>query len=339
MNKYLSHWKFIILVYLAISHYSCGVKREALGSDDEIIVVSAMEDESDLNSILSTIFNDTLFAPEPEPYYKLKFVSPQDYNRIKNSTQIVVGAIGKDPSNPAVDLIKNLLSRNQYHNSLSGEKPIIISKDPYARNQLLMVINTPNIDKAMEYAMKNNDIIKNQYFSLFKNRQEKYLFNNARQKELENHLLNDYGWTLKIPWGYEVIVDSSEQQLFWIGREMPFRWLAVHWRDGAIVENYDSAKEFIMGFPLEYFKNIQYSADYFKLFTTNKFNQRLAWKVNGLWESIDDTQGGPFLAYLFYDGITDKTYYIHAMVFHPGSNKVIHLQQLDLIARSFTVDN
>ena len=110
MNKYLSHWKFIILVYLVISHYSCGVKREALGSDDEIIVVSAMEDESDLNSILSTIFNDTLFAPEPEPYYKLKFVSPQDYNRIKNSTQIVVGAIGKDPSNPAVDLIKNLLS-------------------------------------------------------------------------------------------------------------------------------------------------------------------------------------------------------------------------------------
>ncbi|MBS00030.1 MAG: hypothetical protein CMG37_01215, partial [Candidatus Marinimicrobia bacterium] len=178
-------------MYLVISHYSCGVKRDALGSDDEIIVVSAMEDESDLNSILSTIFNDTLFTPEPEPYYKLKFVSPQDYNRIKNSTQIVVGAIGKDPSNPAVDLIKNLLSRNQYHNSLSGEKPIIISKDPYARNQLLMVINTPNIDKAMEYAMKNNDIIKNQYSSLFKNRQEKYLFNNARQKELENHLLND----------------------------------------------------------------------------------------------------------------------------------------------------
>ena len=62
-----------------------------------------------------------------------------------------------------------------------------------------MVINTPNIDKAMDYAMKNNDIIKNQYFSLFKNSFEKYLFNNARQKQLENHLLNDYGWTLKIP--------------------------------------------------------------------------------------------------------------------------------------------
>ena len=81
---------------------------------------------------------------------------------------------------------------------------------------------------------------------------------------------------------------------------MPFRWLAVHWRDGSIVENYESAKEFIMDFPVEYFKNIQYSENYFELNTTNRFNQRLAWKVNGLWESINDAQGGPFLAYLFY---------------------------------------
>jgi len=339
MNKYLKLWRFILLGYLIIFQFSCTVKREALGSDDEIIVVSAMEDEAHLQSILSAIFNDTLFTPEPEPYYKLIFVSPNDYRRIKNSTQIVIGALGEDPSNPAVDLVKNILSVQQYRNSISGDKPIIISKDPFARNQLLMVINTPNVEKAKEFATKNNKNIKSQYSTLFQNRQERYMFNNARQKDLEKHLLEDYGWSIKIPWGYEVITDSSEQQLFWIGQEMPFRWLAVQWRDGSIVENYESAKEFIMDFPLEYFKNIQYSENYFELNTTDQFNQRLAWKVNGLWESIDDAQGGPFLAYLFYDGITDRTYYIHAMIFHPGNNKVILLQQLDLIAKSFIVDN
>ena len=339
MNKYLKLWRFILLGYLIIFQFSCTVKREALGSDDEIIVVSAMEDEAHLQSILSTIFNDTLFTPEPEPYYKLIFVSPNDYRRIKNSTQIVIGALGEDPSNPAVDLVKNILSVQQYRNSISGDKPIIISKNPFARNQLLMVINTPNVEKAKEFATKNNKNIKSQYSTLFQNRQERYMFNNARQKDLEKHLLEDYGWSIKIPWGYEVITDSSEQQLFWIGQEMPFRWLAVQWRDGSIVENYESAKEFIMDFPLEYFKNIQYSENYFELNTTNRFNQRLAWKVNGLWESINDAQGGPFLAYLFYDGITDRTYYIHAMIFHPGNNKVILLQQLDLIAKSFIVDN
>jgi len=339
MNKYLKLWRFILLGYLIIFQFSCTVKREALGSDDEIIVVSAMEDEAHLQSILSAIFNDTLFTPEPEPYYKLIFVSPNDYRRIKNSTQIVIGALGEDPSNPAVDLVKNILSVQQYRNSISGDKPIIISKNPFARNQLLMVINTPNVEKAKEFATKNNKNIKSQYSTLFQNRQERYMFNNARQKDLEKHLLEDYGWSIKIPWGYEVITDSSEQQLFWIGQEMPFRWLAVQWRDGSIVENYESAKEFIMDFPLEYFKNIQYSENYFELNTTDQFNQRLAWKVNGLWESIDDAQGGPFLAYLFYDGITDRTYYIHAMIFHPGNNKVILLQQLDLIAKSFIVDN
>ena len=339
MDKYLSYYRFIFFGYIILFQFNCEIKRDALGSDDEIIVISAMEDEEHLQSILSKIFNDTLFTPEPEPYYKLNFVSPSDYRRIKNSVHIVIGAIGNDPSNPAVELVKNILSDKQYKNSISGNKPIIISKNPYARNQLLMVINSPNIEIAEEFAIKNNQKIKDQYFSLFQNRQIKYMFNNARQKKLEKYLIEDYGWSIKIPWGYEVIVDSSEQQLFWIGREMPFRWLAVHWRDGAIVEDYDSAKEFAMDFPRNYFKNIQYSENYFELNTTNKFNQWLTWKINGLWESLDDAQGGPFLAYLFYDGITDRTYYIHAMVFHPGNNKVILLQQLDLIAKSFIVDN
>ena len=83
---------------------------------------------------------------------------------------IIIGAIGNDPSNPAVELIKNILSDKQYKNSISGNKPIIISKDPFARNQLLMVINTPNIKKAEEYANKNNEKIKSQYLSLFKKR-------------------------------------------------------------------------------------------------------------------------------------------------------------------------
>ena len=65
-------------------------------------------------------------------------------------------------------MIKNILSDKQYHNSISGDKPIIISKDPFARNQLLMVINTPNLEKAKEFATKNNEKIKSQFFTLFK---------------------------------------------------------------------------------------------------------------------------------------------------------------------------
>lgn len=339
MNKYLSQCRLILLGYLTIFLCGCENKRQALGSEDEIIVISAMEDEVHLQSVLSKIFNDTLFTPEPEPYYKLIFVPPIDFNRIKNSTQIVIGAIGDDPSNPAVELIKNILSDEQYQNSISGEKPIIISKDPFARNQLLMVINTPNIEKAEEFGFKNNEKIKSEFSTLYKTRQERFLFNNLRQEDLEEHLLEDYGWSIKIPWGYEVIIDSAEQQLFWIGHEMPFRWLSVHWRDGSIIEDFDSAKEYIINFPREYFKNIQYSENYFELSITNDFNHWFTWEVNGLWESINDTQGGPFLGYLFYDGITDRTYYIHAMIFYPGNNKTILLKQLALIAKSFIVRN
>ncbi len=41
---------------------------------------------------------------------------------------------------------------------------------------------------------------------------------------------------------------------------------------------------------------------------------------------------------VFYDGLTDKTYYIHTMIFHPGNNKLILLRQLEIIAKSFFVE-
>ena len=66
--------------YLTIFLCGCENKRQALWSEDEIIVISAMEDEVHLQSVLSKIFNDTLFTPEPEPYYKLIFVPPIDFN-------------------------------------------------------------------------------------------------------------------------------------------------------------------------------------------------------------------------------------------------------------------
>ena len=336
-NKRTSEIKNIILGLIVLCSCGCEIKREALGSDDGIFVIAAMEDEGKIKEILSAVLNDTLYTPKPEPYYKLTFVHPREFDRIKNSALVVVGAIGSDLSSPGVALVKRILSDKQYQQSISGEKPFIFTKDPFARNQIFMVINTPTVVRAKEIAKEQNEWIKQQFSDLFEYRQARFMFNNTRQKELETHLHEAYGWGIKIPWGYEVLVDSSEQRLFWIGREMPFRWLAVHWENGAIINDNQMAKQYIMNFPEEYFGSIRYSEYKFNLNTT-QFNDWLAWRVTGIWEAIEDTQGGPFIGYLFYDGLTDKTYYIHTMIFHPGNNKLILLRQLEIIAKSFFVE-
>ena len=188
VNKRTSEIKNIILGLIVLCSCSCEIKREALGSDDGIFVITAMEDKRKIKEILSAVLNDTLYTPKPEPYYKLTFVHPHEFDRIKNSALVVVGAVGSDLSSPGVALVKRILSDKQYEQSISGEKPFIFTKDPFARNQIFMVINTPTVVRAKEIAEEQNEWIKQQFSELFEYRQARFMFNNTRQKELEAHL-------------------------------------------------------------------------------------------------------------------------------------------------------
>jgi hypothetical protein len=68
------------------------------------------------------------------------------------------------------------------------------------------------------------------------------------------------------------------------------------------------------------------------------FNDWSGWRITGLWESLEEAQGGPFIAYTFYDGISDRTYYIHVLIYNPGGDKYLLLRQLDIIANTFYVE-
>ena len=61
-------------------------------------------DRNNIELFLRSIFNDTLYTPEPEPYYFLKFSNPDTYSRLKNQTNIAVAAIERDFTN-FLDLI------------------------------------------------------------------------------------------------------------------------------------------------------------------------------------------------------------------------------------------
>ena len=115
---------------------------------------------------------------------------------------------------------------------------------------------------------------------------------------------------------------------------MPFRWLAIKWEDGLVFSDSASARKFSKSIPLKYFRNIQY-IDYKFQVQPSTFNSYGSWKITGLWESLNDAQGGPFISHLFYDADQDRSYFIHSMIFHPGKDKYLLLRQVDMIARTF----
>lgn len=105
-----------------------------------------------------------------------------------------------------------------------------------------------------------------------------------------------------------------------------------------IIQNMNDAEQFSREIPQRIFEHIQYTDYKFNIKPT-MFNVWSGWRITGLWESLDESQGGPFIAYTFYDGITDRTYYIHALIFNPGEDKYLLLRQLDIIAHTFYVED
>jgi hypothetical protein len=142
---------------------------------------------------------------------------------------------------------------------------------------------------------------------------------------------------MKIPWGYTIIREDTRKGLFWIGRDIPYRWFAVHWKEGITASDSLAATNYFREFTSETLEAIQIN-DYKFSSESTVLNDWTTWSYSGIWEHKKEAQGGPFKGYLFYDGISNRTYILFLLVYHPGNDKSLLLKQLEFIAHTFFVD-
>ena len=330
----MKHYIYIMLIGLLI--LSCSTKRKTIGAADEIIVVTSNEDRDSIISVLSHLFTDTLFTPQPEPIYKLKYTDPTGFNELKRQSNLIIGSIGTNKLNSGTKLVESLLGEKLFDKTINGDEQIIFSEDQFGRDQLFMIMSGKTIDKINNTLLEKSDWIKSYFDKRFIEKQKKYLFGNDRLKNLSKQFKQKYGWELQIPWGWEVLKEIPDSNFVWLGRELPYQWFSIHWERGIIIEDSTMAIEYSFRFPQEYYKNIRYN-DYKYKMDQVVFNNWTAWKSFGIWESINEARGGPFINYTWYDGVSDRTYNLNMLVFIPSNNKATFLRQLDIIAHSFNI--
>ncbi len=293
--------------------------------------------ETQVKEALEIVFNDTLYTPQPELEYFMSGVDIAEFNRYRTHVNAVVIGLGTDETDPGNLLVKQLLPAETYKDAKQGGEAIFLTRDTYAKNQLLLILCARDVDHLKHELNKHSDWLKQQYDDLFAIRQGKYLFHKSRQSDLEEELLGKYGWSILVPWGYLVLKEAPEDNFFWMGREQPFRWLSVNWTDGLVDVDQSGATEMAQAYADSLYGNVRFTDFKLKVQTVD-FKNWTAWKITGLWEEVVEAQGGPFIHYIFYDGVTDRTYQINVLIYFPGSEKIILMRQLDLIAHSFFVD-
>ena len=90
--------------------------------------------------ILSNIFNDTLYTPQPELSFNQVWVTPNKFNEIKKNVNIVIISIGNDIDNPGTGLVKKILSEDQFSSGIFGNNNLIFTRDVFARDQNMLII-------------------------------------------------------------------------------------------------------------------------------------------------------------------------------------------------------
>ncbi|MCB0747266.1 MAG: DUF4837 family protein, partial [Ignavibacteriae bacterium] len=137
----------------------------------------------------------------------------------------------------------------------------------------------------------------------------------------------------------------KDEKFVWLRRGMNTdmeRWIFIHWIENGSPEflHADTITAERNRLTKNYYRTTDDSAyvelyDDYKMDSEVNFNGKYALMTQGLWRFNDQSGGGPFISYTFYDEKTRRIYMLDASIFAPKYFKKSLLQQVDVLLHSF----
>ncbi|MBN1481576.1 DUF4837 family protein [candidate division KSB1 bacterium] len=341
MNKKAVLLPVIFILSVAFM-LSCGMKRDSLGSRDKIIIIADSTQWVELEEHMLAALERIIYTPQPEPIFNLLRRGPEDLNKLSRFPNLlIIGSL--DIEGQMNELLHRMLSEEAMARVQADSAFLFNKPDPWARDQLLVLAVSRDIETLKQNVRDNSDRL----FNLFDENLTKYvfktLFTQFEQKEISKALMDKHGWNVRVQHDYFVAADSSEIRYVWLRRFNPQRWLSVTWEpveDPSLL-----SREWMLEKRREVIEKF-YDGDYvYEDETINvqekivDFKGRYAIRLDGVWQNEIHVMGGPFRSYGFYNEGDGRLYLIDLAVYAPGERKYQYLRQLDGIASTFRTKN
>ena len=117
---------------------------------------------------------------------------------------------------------------------------------------------------------KKRNYIRSNFNKQFIERQSRFLFSKNSTNNLKDSLLLEFGWSLDLPWGWEIVKKVPDSNFVWLGKEMPFQWIGIGWSKGNLVESELSVGSYLWEWPKNNYRTIQFSDYKFDLKKADK---------------------------------------------------------------------
>ncbi len=340
MKKIFTLFPVLILILSA-----CSSKRPAIGREDQIVVVADSAEYAQVESSLQQAFGKVIYTPQPEHLFKLKRVNISKFNDAKKMKNVIILAPLNSGSNVS-KYLNTVLDSTSKNMVLKDSVYVINRHDLWARDQLVMILTAPTIEKLRSDIFMHADDLLYFFRDESNKRLSKALYNSRLEKvKIEAGFLKKFNWIIYVPADYQLSMEKDEDNFVWLRRGVNTdmeRWIFIHWIDNASPTflDPDSIANERNKITKKYYRTTDDTTyvelyDAYKMSSEVNFNGRFAIMTQGLWRFSDQSGGGPYIDYAFYDEDTGRIYMLDASIFAPKYQKKDLIQQVDVLLHSF----
>lgn len=328
---------FSLLVSLILTMSGCGdYKKLAVGRDEAIITLAEDSLWARISDTLKTAVEKELRTPQYEKLFYFKPIVLSDFSNFKYHKNLFLVAT-LEASDPVSNFVKDYLPAEGIERVKTNQQYMFTTRDHMARRQQMNIIIAPNADSLFQFVANNGKMIYDTLDAAFSARMMDQLYYKAEETDIEQHLLNKYGFSLRLQNNYIILEENPREHVIHLGKGNPNRWITIFWREGGfrsiLDDNWAWKTRYWMGKRL--MDNTYIEKDFITRQTVD-WNGRIVHNIRGLWAHPEKAMGGPFSSFYFYDGVTDRVYFIDMTVWAPGESKNVYLRQMEIMASTFT---
>jgi hypothetical protein len=330
--------KISVLLILAVAalFFSCDNYKPLAGGSD-ISIMTLVNDDiwGAVREDLSKKIEFEIRTPQIEKLFYFTPIKLENYHEYRDDKLVLLIAT-LDAKDPVSNYIQKSISPQVRQQVENGERLFFYEYDKFAERQTYMLLLARDLEELKTFVQENGSRIYQAINRGFIASQFKQLYHTAEEKALSESLFRQLGFSFRLPYNYEVIYLDTTRKFLQLGAPRPHRNIIVYWQEGGfnkvIDENYAlRIKHWLM-------QNLMdkiYIEKSYARYRTVEWGGVPVNNVRGLWGHPTKVMGGPFSLFYFYDGVTDRTYYIDCMLFAPGESKAVYLRQMEIVASTF----
>ncbi len=335
MWKTIYNLIFGFLIYLLLFS-SCKYESDSYGDFENIFVFADTGLFVNVKTELEQVFDNYLYTPHSEKSFYVDFRRLSSLNNYTKRRNLLFLALlnGDDETSKYVS---QLLSEEVKEAIANGSIFYIFREDLFAKNQMcIFLIGKDESNLKGNLITYRDDIFKQMDEYHFK-RLDSIIFLKGEQVALEEYFWDNLGWKIRIQHDYYIAKETESGNFVWFRRFKPDRNIYIYRFDGdssALNEEYITSIRDSLG--KIYFEGDRVSKkDTYAKF--ENFKQYPALTLRGIWQNDTHYIGGPFKSYTIFDEASGQIYIIDMLVTAPGERKKPFLDQLDVMARTFTI--